>query len=300
MTVRLVDTGSNVQVPSCAACRGATWREVYFGPAHSQKRTIRLIKCHDCGLITQNPWRTTEQAQEHYAQLDNGDLMDSSTGTRLAAFHLELARLEGLTPGRRLLDVGCAAGNFIRVARDRGWDVFGVEPSEACAELARAKYGLNVRSGILRAEDWGDERFDVVSMSFVLEHIPNAGSVIREAIRLLSPRGVLYLTVPNCGSPEVRLRLRLGKFAGSREAEAGHVFFFSRRTLSELVEREGGRTLRVRDGVGGGLFVRRFPRSLQAAPRAALAALDLLDVTTSFARMGTTLRIWATRREHQE
>jgi 2-polyprenyl-3-methyl-5-hydroxy-6-metoxy-1,4-benzoquinol methylase len=245
--------------------------------------------------MTQSPRRTTASAEVHYSQLDNAAAMDASMAERRSAFDLDLARLERLTAGRRLLDVGCASGEFLRAARDRGWDVWGVEPTEACAAFARDRLGLRVRTGVLSASDWDAQRFDAVTLSFVLEHIPDPLGVIREALAALAPGGVLFLMVPNCGALAVRLRLILGRFRGSREADAGHAFYFTRETLGGFVAKGGGRVLRVRDGIGGGLVVRRLPPALARPSLPLLAALDSLDWMTSVPRLGTTLRVWAAR-----
>ncbi len=277
----------------CDLCGCDEWRAVYVGMDHNGRRPMRIARCTQCGLMSQNPRRTIGVATEHYRQLDNAASMDEGAAQRKSAFELELARLESMTSGRRMLEVGCASGNFLCVARDRGWDVWGVEPTQACVEFARSRYGLRVHAGVLAAVDFGEARFDIITMSYVLEHIPDPSAVIGDAIRLLAPDGILYLTVPNCGSLEVRLRLRLGAFSGSPEADAGHMHFFSRETIGGIIAKRGGKVIRVRDGIGGGLVVRRFPNALAFAPKMTLAGLDLLDTGTSLARLGTNLRVWA-------
>ena len=284
-----------MQAITCELCGGSSWQSVYAGLDYPGQRLMRVARCASCGLLSQNPRRTSEAATEHYRQLDNAEAMDASTTPRRSAFALELARLESMTPGRRLLEVGCASGSFLVVARERGWDVCGVEPTEACVRFARARHGLRVHAGVLEADAFGDERFDAITMTYVLEHVPDPSQVIGEAMRLLAPGGILCLTVPNCGSLEVRLRLRFGAFSRSPEADAGHMFFFSRETLTRIVEKQGGRVIQVRDGIGGGLVVRRFPRALARAPKVTLAGLNLLDRATSLASLGTNLRIWAKR-----
>src|SRR5690349_4098831 len=63
--------------------------------------------------------------------------------------HRELARLEQLTTGRRILDVGCSYGFFLDTAQERGWSVAGVEVSASAAQFARERYDLPVYTGLL-------------------------------------------------------------------------------------------------------------------------------------------------------
>jgi SAM-dependent methyltransferase len=287
-----------VNVAVCDLCRSTQFEEIYSGLNRAGKVPLRIVRCRSCGLMTQNPRRTSNAAADHYrgVELQSQEKLDAAMEERRGAYEMQLLQLGRLTQGRRLLDVGCGSGDFLRVARDCGWDVWGVEPSEAQSEFARDRYGLRVHTGILDPAAFQDRAFDAVTLNFVLEHIPDPRAVIAAGLGVLAPGGVLFIMVPNCGALEVRLRLRLGKFQGSREADSGHAFYFTRATLAGFVEAAGGRVVRTRDGISGGVVVRRMPRALHAAPRSVMAALEAVDLVTSAARLGTSLRIWATRR----
>lgn len=118
-------------------------------------------------------------------------------GQRLA--RLEQAGLNGLArpAGRRLLDVGCGAGYFLDAARAAGWDVAGVELSDAAATAARSELGLDVFTGALAEAGFPPGNFDLITMFEVLEHMRDPGAALSEAQRLLRPGGLLAVEVPN-------------------------------------------------------------------------------------------------------
>lgn len=95
----------------------------------------------------------------------------------------------------RLLEVGCAGGWLLKHARERGWQVKGVEISDAGVAHARA-LGLDVFHGDLQSAALPGASFDVVYMGDVLEHVPDCRAVLAEIHRLLVTGGRLHLRGP--------------------------------------------------------------------------------------------------------
>ncbi len=96
----------------------------------------------------------------------------------------------------RLLDVGCGNGAFVRLMRDLGWDAEGVEPDERAAARAR-EAGLPVRGGALEPDEAGRGRFDVVTLSHVIEHVHDPADLLRRCSAVLRPGGLLWVATPN-------------------------------------------------------------------------------------------------------
>jgi 2-polyprenyl-3-methyl-5-hydroxy-6-metoxy-1,4-benzoquinol methylase len=136
--------------------------------------------------------------------------------------------------GRRpaLLDVGCATGGLLMTARAK-FDVEGVELSESLAQVARQN-GFQVTTGTL-ADVPGNERFDVVTMLQLIEHIVEPMDVLREVRRLLRPGGILYLNTPNIDSASFRLFRNRHMHVSS----FGHVSLYTRESLERLARRSG-------------------------------------------------------------
>ena len=137
--------------------------------------------------------------------------------------------------GGRLYEVGAAAGYFLAEARAAGWDVSGVEPSDAQARLAREHLGLPVATGMLEEQALEDGGFDAVCAFHVLEHIVDPLPQLERLRRALRPGGRLVVEVPN------------GRSVRARRLGAGwpilglpyHVSQFGPRSLRAVLERAG-------------------------------------------------------------
>ena len=101
--------------------------------------------------------------------------------------------------GKRLLDVGCGAGWFLRICKQMGADVYGIEPSEFGAHRCR-EAGLEVYNGMVEdyLDQYGSERkFDVITANHVIEHAADPVRTLRGMKSLLAPGGMLWISVPN-------------------------------------------------------------------------------------------------------
>ncbi len=152
-----------------------------------------------------------------------------------------LDTLEELVPAgrRRILDVGSGPGLFLLRARQRGWDTLGVEPSAQAAEHARS-LGLEIiQEPFSEHLASGLGTFGAVTMTEVLEHIPDPAALLHTVRPLLEPGGALLVTVPNDDNPFQRVAVQiLGKPAWWI-APPHHINYFTPETLTGLVERCG-------------------------------------------------------------
>jgi len=99
----------------------------------------------------------------------------------------------------RLLDIGAAKGSFIKFAKDRGWQVAGVELSEYAAEQGR-KQGLDIRTGTVESAGFSDGSFDAITMFDVIEHLQYPADTLKKIKELLAPGGVIVINTPDSGS----------------------------------------------------------------------------------------------------
>ncbi|WP_162789221.1 MULTISPECIES: class I SAM-dependent methyltransferase [Sphingomonas] len=137
-------------------------------------------------------------------------------------------------PKARLLDVGCGNGQWLEQARSSGWHVSGVDFDQFAVVRARAA-GLDVRLGSIEAWADADEVFDAVTMSHVIEHVPDPGQLVRAAFDLLQPGGTLYIDTPNIDAPT---HARFGRLWRGLEAPR-HFIILSEQALLGLIEAAG-------------------------------------------------------------
>jgi 2-polyprenyl-3-methyl-5-hydroxy-6-metoxy-1,4-benzoquinol methylase len=95
-----------------------------------------------------------------------------------------------------ILDIGCATGLFITMAKERGFESTGVEPNKVMAKSA-ANRKLNVRHGYFPKVLGKNERFDVITLNDVFEHVENLGVLLNDIKKHLNYNGVLIVNLPN-------------------------------------------------------------------------------------------------------
>jgi len=138
-------------------------------------------------------------------------------------------------PSPRVLDVGCAAGFFLEVVREEGWEGYGVETSSYASEYARAQFGLNVYTGTLAEAGLAAATFDLVSFWDVIEHLRDPLETLRLSNRLLQRGGLLIISTGDISGATARLYGRRWALL----APPGHLFYFSRKTLAAMLRQAG-------------------------------------------------------------
>ncbi|MBI3299550.1 MAG: class I SAM-dependent methyltransferase [Elusimicrobia bacterium] len=231
----------------------------------------------------------------HYADPLGYQAAAEGRGEAMFASRLDLITRHR-APGR-LLDVGCGKGEFLSVARTRGWAVAGIEPSQGLCEHARAAYGLDVRLGTLETAGAEAAAFDAVTLNHVLEHVERPLELLRGARGLLKPDGLLFVEVPNCDSYLLRaadayFRLR-GLDWSSRLSPLHppfHRFGFTVASLLHALRAAGLEPVELVTYSGKGRGY-RGGRGLAAVMRGAAAALlDLLPNRELLAALARPLR----------
>lgn len=129
-----------------------------------------------------------------------------------------------------LLDIGAGTGDFLLVAKNNGWNVIGVEPSEKARSVASQK-GVELKQ---QAVDFADHSFDIITMWHVLEHVPDLQNQIKELKRLLKPNGAIIIAVPNFKSYDAKY---YGEFWAAYDTPR-HLWHFSKTAIKKLFQNE--------------------------------------------------------------
>jgi SAM-dependent methyltransferase len=218
-----------------------------------RKDSTDFFRCRQCGLEWIHPLPDMEKMRELYSSpkyynTDNISQYGYSEYVRNKHLYVNLfnRRLDELllyTDGERgqLLDVGCATGTLLELARLRGWEAYGVDISEYATNIARAYYCLDVFTGELADAAYHDGQFDVVVMDDLIEHVADPTALVRESRRILKPGGLLTLNTPNRAG---LWHLFMGRrWFHYRQVE--HTFFFSPAVMTDLLERNGFNVLEI-------------------------------------------------------
>ncbi|MFQ5791518.1 MAG: methyltransferase domain-containing protein [Acidobacteriota bacterium] len=194
--------------------------------------------CRPCGLGRSAPPVHGADIEELYRQVQDPAYLISEEERR-SSFREALVEIERYHRPGRLLEVGAALGLFLEEARQRGWEVIGIEPSLWASEQARRR-NLEIHTGTLDDFDPGGEQFDVVALWDVLEHLADPLAALRRISELLKSGGILGFTTVNIGGLGAKLFRRRWPWLMRM-----HLHYFTRQSLKELVRREGFQLLRL-------------------------------------------------------
>jgi SAM-dependent methyltransferase len=198
---------------------------------HGQKVVNRI--CNACGLVFQSPRMDEAETASFYAD-EYRLLNEGSAGPTARNMSVQHARAEALAGFigpfiyqlSRHLDVGCSTGILLEQFNGiYGCQPVGIEPGEAHRSQAQND-GLTVYASMEDLEKASEARFDLVSMSHVLEHLPEPVEYLtRLRESRLAPEGLLLLEVPNLYAHD--------------SFEVAHLLAFSEHTLREVLRRSG-------------------------------------------------------------
>lgn len=146
------------------------------------------------------------------------------------------------TERKNLLDVGCGTGDFLVTCKNNGWNVVGVEPNKNAKELAESKISKQASSSIfLDINELDSNKFDVITLWHVLEHVPNVEEYILKLKSLLKPNGVLVVAVPNYKSYDASYYKEYwAAFDVPR-----HLWHFSKTSIQKLFSKEQMQVVKI-------------------------------------------------------
>lgn len=187
------------------------------------------------------------------------------TNTATAVTDAELT--PRVPPPACILDVGCGAGDFMAVATAVGYQVEGIDISEASAAICRSR-GLNARAANFLTCDFANQ-FDLITMWDVVEHLRDPASFFCRARELLTDRGYLFAKIPGFGDLSVGLSHLWPRAAGTLLGAPSHVQYFDRDSLTALLKRTGFEPEwfdvgRARSKKTGGPLKRRIARRVRS------------------------------------
>lgn len=153
---------------------------------------------------------------------------------------IEARGLEKLAVGK-VLDVGCGSGHFLALARQMGWECYGVEIDPVAAEVARDAGAIIVSSRVEALDDSHDGKYDAVTLSHVIEHVHDPRETLRHCCRVLKPGGHLWIETPNIDSAGYRI---FGRFWRGLESPR-HLVIFNADALRMILRDMGFERIEV-------------------------------------------------------
>lgn len=205
-----------------------------------QKNNHSLYRCQKCGLIFVSPiiMHTEEvYSSDYFAGAKNGFgyvNYDEDKEPMREVFKIYLKHIAKFVPQGKLIDMGAATGYFMKLAREQGWDVSGIEISPFAVEVGK-KQGLDLRVGMISDISKFQKVFDVVTLWDVIEHVTDPENDIKILYENVRPGGILAINTPDSSS----LMARISRKHWHQLIPPEHVFYFNPRSLTILLERNG-------------------------------------------------------------
>ena len=174
----------------------------------------RIFECPSCNLQFTYPLKTMNHDKAYKKEVKdllNISNMNYNRAKTVLPEEEEIKRWEkiprfnvllpilSVIPKGKLFDVGCDSGNFLLLARKRGFEVYGMESSEEAVKIAREKFGLNVAKALTFDELPKEFRgpYKIITAFEVLEHVDNPYKFLKDIYSMLEDNGFLLLSCPH-------------------------------------------------------------------------------------------------------
>lgn len=202
------------------------------------------IKCDHCGLVYRTPVLSPDEKEKLYKHFRDQSLRGESA-------HEYFERISGLSPDKSenhekyeflkdyipgqgtVMDVGAGMGVFLYGFKKyfSDWNVFGVEPTEGVADIAKA-HGVELLESYLTKETFPGKTFDLITSIHVLEHTEVPQDYIATLVQYMDEGSLLYIETPSVEDigflPKTHDRFM-----------CQHEFIFSQEVLGNLVQQAG-------------------------------------------------------------
>lgn len=252
---------------ACPVCRKLPERKDPV-VARTNARTFR--RCASCGMLYMS-WTVDEKQTEYnrayfyedyekqYGKTYEEDFASiKAQGVRRMSLIDSIYRHRHSSVTPTILDVGCALGPFLDAANDSGWQVFGIDVSQDAVSHVTGKlhYPAICASfpdpGI--SAQFGIDRFDALTMWFVIEHFQDLDGVLGAVSSLVKKGGIFAFSTPSASG--VSARYNKDKFF--EQSPADHYTLWEPGRAASILKRYG---FEVKKIVSTGIHPERFPES---------------------------------------
>lgn len=208
--------------------------------------SYKVYGCQKCGVMYAGKLKESQNIGAYYTKMSRYEGNSFVLSEKVKRFYARVAKFlaSQVSKSSRVLDIGCAFGGQLAALKEQGFiNLFGLEPSEKNAKYAMDNYGIKVFNGGLGMGFEPTDKYDLVILSGVLEHLVELHSVIDEIKGFMNTGGKLFLVVPD-----------LDDFANHsdlyQEFSVEHINYFNISSLSYLLGRHGfGLNSSLRDSV---------------------------------------------------
>ena len=195
----------------------------------------RIVQCLGCGLVYTNPQLAPDAMMSLYAEVQDKTYLDN-IDARVQTFTYNLDAIQQYLPtSGRMLDLGSYCGVFLDIAKQRGFEVQGIEPSKWASDYAR-EHGIPTLTGNISDLPADTAPYDIVTSWDVLEHLSDPMADLRKINAKLKPGGTFAFSTLDFGNWFPRL---LGeRWPWMMDM---HIYYFDQKVMKRMLEAAGFR-----------------------------------------------------------
>ncbi len=239
-------------INKCPVCESINTQENHIKVRDTlvTKEMFDLTRCTHCSFILTNPRPCLKNSIKYYKSTEYVSHTDSRRNLKEIVYgkvkkqmqkrklswinkHIHSSQSTGAPEKKTLLDYGCGTGDFVLAAQKHGFSGFGYDPAQDAMERARNK-GVQSYDKLTDGCLTETQRFDVITMWHVLEHIPNIREVISSCYNSLKKDGILVVAVPMANSPDALIY----KESWAAWDAPRHLYHFTPETINKLFQQE--------------------------------------------------------------
>ncbi|MBI1866589.1 MAG: class I SAM-dependent methyltransferase [Candidatus Staskawiczbacteria bacterium] len=221
----------------------------------SKKDEYVFLKCDDCKLVFMNPLPDTKELIANFYSEESGyhhKLVENLKKIKKydKNFIKIIDKLADFGIKGNLLDVGCANGEFLFLAKKYGFNVYGVEANAYTAGIA-ASNKLNVFNGFLEDANFKNNYFSVIYLGDIIEHVVDPLALLSECKRILKKGGIIVISTPNIDCfwfKATRFICHSLKMPWSVLIPPYHLYLFSEDNFKRFMHKLDFKTLEVEYG----------------------------------------------------
>ena len=193
----------NKEYINCPFC-GHDDNKHYY--SHNQWKVVKCKKCNHIytnpipkqnsikNLYNKNYFETEERFNRGFKNVDYSN-----------SFLKNIQEIENYFSKRgKLLEIGCAYGDFLYIMHKRGWDVTGIDISQTSIKDGKEKYNIDLKCTTIEKFET-NEKYDVICLYQCLEHLTDPNYAIKKCFSLLKTNGILIIEVPNLNSFDAKI-----------------------------------------------------------------------------------------------
>jgi len=234
---------NNYMPRNCPVCNSAAKKELFnqsfetFSEG-SLLNGYKLVLCTQCGMAFADDIPEQEEFDKYYSAMSKYEEghRGGSVTTEDAEIYRQIVDLlsQHVSLNSSIADVGCATGALLAEFKKRGFNnLVGFDPSKECCRIGKELHGIEMKHSTINQLSRVNEKYDVVIMTGVLEHLRDVDASIKSLNSIIKEDGRIFLAVPDASCYYKHFGAPFQYFSME------HINFFAPISLTNLMMRHG-------------------------------------------------------------